>query len=99
MQKYIKKERNNRLIVLKSENVQLILKSINRNTNLINICRWETALKINNLLRKSCKVRLVHRCILTGRKNKCTNLYKFSRLTFLKLVNNSSISGLKKSIW
>jgi len=99
MQKFIQKEKNNSLIVLKLEDIQLIFKSIVRNTNLIKICRWETHLKFSNLLKKSLRTRLVHRCILTGRKGKFTNLYKFSRLVFLKLVRNSAISGLKKSVW
>lgn len=99
MKKFIQKEKNNRLLVLKSEDTQLILKSISRNTNFINICKWNTLLQLTSLIKKKYKIRLVCRCILTGRKGKSTYLYKFSRLTFLRLIRNGSISGLKKSVW
>jgi len=99
MQKSNQKEKKNRTIVHDFEDTRVILKSIVKNINLINITRWNATLRLTTLPKKSIKTRLVNRCILTGRKGRLTNSYKFSRLVFLRLVREGSVSGLKKSTW
>lgn len=99
MKKLYQKEKNNRAIVYEFEDVRIVLKSIVKNLKLINLTRWNAVLKLNTLPKKSIKTRLVNRCVLTGRKGKFTNSYKFSRLVFLRLLRSGNISGLKKSTW
>lgn len=99
MKKLNQKEKNNRAIVYEFEDVRIVLKSIVKNIKLINLTRWNAVLKLTTLPPKSIKTRLVNRCVLTGRKGKFTNSYKFSRLVFLRLLRSGNISGLKKSTW
>ena len=99
MKKLNQKEKRNRAKVYKFEDVRIILKSIVKNVKLINLTRWNAILKLTTLPKKSIKTRLVNRCVLTGRKGKFTNSYKFSRLVFLRLLRAGNISGLKKSTW
>ena len=99
MKKLNQKEKTNRAIVYEFEDVRTILKSIVKNIKLINLTRWNAVLKLTTLPKKSIRTRLVNRCVLTGRKGKFTNSYKFSRLVFLRLLRAGNISGLKKSTW
>jgi small subunit ribosomal protein S14 len=99
MKKLNQKEKKNRTIVHNFEDIRIILKSIVKNINLINITRWNAALKLTTLPKKSVKTRLVNRCILTGRKGKFTSSYKFSRLVLLRLIRAGSVSGVTKSAW
>jgi len=99
MKKFHQKERKNRANAYASEDIRLILKSIVKNMKLVNIARWNAVLKLSSLSKKGAKTRLVNRCILTSRKGRSTNSYRFSRLTFLRLVRAGNISGLKKSTW
>lgn len=97
--KYILKEKKNRDNVYKHENTQIILKSIVQNIFFKKPTKLNTTLKLSTLIKSSIKIRLVNRCILTGRKNRFNRLYKFSRLIFFKLARNNSFVGLKKSVW
>lgn len=99
MKKFHQKEKINRANVYAFEDTRLILKSIIRNSKLVNITRWNAVLKLSSLSKKGVKTRLVNRCIMTSRKGKATNSYRFSRLVFLRLVRSGNISGLKKSTW
>jgi len=99
MKKLNQKEKINRGIVYKFEDLRVVLKSIIKNTKLLNLTRWNAVLKLTTLPKKSVKVRLVDRCIVTSRSSKFTNSYKFSRLVLLRLARTGNISGLRKSTW
>jgi small subunit ribosomal protein S14 len=99
MRNVVEKDKIKRKIVLEFETKRIILKSIIRNTNLLNKARWAANLELSDLFVNSSRGRLVNRCVLTGRKSKVRNRYHFSRLTFLKMAKNGLISGLKKSSW
>mgnify|MGYP003955069345 FL=1 len=99
MKKFHQKEKKNRADVYALENIRLILKSIVKNMKLVNITRWNAVLRLSSLSKKGAKTRLVNRCILTSRKGRSTNSYRFSRLVFLRLVRAGNISGLTKSTW
>jgi len=99
MKKFYQKEKKNRADVYSLENIRLILKSIVKNMKLVNITRWNAVLRLSSLSKKGAKTRLVNRCILTSRKGRSTNSYRFSRLVFLRLVRSGNISGLTKSTW
>jgi len=99
MKNQIQKDKKKRKCYLQSENKNVILKSIAKNTNLIKILRWNACLQLTNFELNTHKIRLINRCILTSRKNRFNKSYKFSRLVFLKFVRNGFISGLKKCSW
>jgi len=94
MKNQINKDKNKRNLYSKSENKYIILKSIFKNTNIIKTTRWNSGLKFPS---GNYKTSLVKRCVLTGRKNKINESFRFSRLSFLKLVRNGFIPGFKKS--
>lgn len=98
MKNQLYKDKNKRILNFKYEQKQIILKSINKNIAVSKPTRWNSSLKFIDFETNSFDTRIVNRCILTGRKNK-VNHFKFSRLSFLKLVRNGLIFGLKKSTW
>lgn len=99
MKKLLEKDKCRRQIVSNLETKRIVLKSIVRNHNLLDITRWSANLDLSDLSANSSKCRVVNRCLLTGRKSKVNKSYKFSRLSFLRLARNGLIVGLKKSSW
>lgn len=99
MKKILYKDKNNRKFVKNFENIRFIYKSITKNTKLPNFLRWNAILKLTNFNHNNSKTYLVRRCLLTGRKSKYSNLFKVSRLIFLKLAREGKINGIKKSTW
>ena len=99
MKNQLYKDKKKRDFSLKFEKKRFILKSLTKNNNLIKSTRWNTSLNLTKLEANSFFTRTVNRCVLTGRKNKLHNKFRFSRLTFLKLARNGFINGLHKSTW
>ena len=99
MKKKLISDAKKRKIVNKFETDLFIYKSILKNFNFSNIIRWNALLKLSDLPKNSCEVRLNKRCNITGRKSSCNSLYRFSRLVFLRLLRSGDISGFKKSSW
>jgi small subunit ribosomal protein S14 len=99
MKKLIERDKYRRNLVSNFEVKRIILKSIVRNNNLDRKIRWSAQLNLSDIFVDSARARVVNRCILTGRKAKVRESYKFSRLSFLRLARNGLISGLKKSSW
>nr|YP_010377475.1 ribosomal protein S14 [Hemiaulus sinensis]QYB23211.1 ribosomal protein S14 [Hemiaulus sinensis] len=99
MKKQIIKDLKKRKLNLVNDNRFFILKSLIKNSNLKNPVRWSASLKASDLSKTNFKHKIVKRCVLTGRKSKIHNNYRFSRLMFLRLVRNGCVSGLKKSTW
>ena len=99
MKKQIIKDLKKRKLHLVNENRFFILKSISKNSNFKNPVRWSANLKVSDLSSANLKNKIVKRCVLTGRKSKIHNNFRFSRLMFLRLVRYGFVSGLKKSTW
>lgn len=99
MKKLIYLDDKNRLFFKQAELLQIVLKSIIKNTNLLNSIRWNAVLKLSSMSKKSSKTGLVNCCVVTGRYSKIHYLYKFSRLVFLKLARFGYLPGIKKSTW
>ena len=99
MKKQIIKDLKKRKLNLVNNTRFFILKSIIKNSNLNNPIRWSANLKAADLSATNFKHKIVKRCVLTGRKSKIHDKYRFSRLVFLRLVRNGLVSGLKKSTW
>ena len=99
MKKLIYLDNKNRLLFKQAESLQIVLKSLIRNTNLLKSTRWNAVLKLSSLSKKSFKTGLVNCCVATGRYSKIHYLYKFSRLVFLKLARFGFLPGIRKSTW
>ena len=76
-----------------------ILNNLSKNTNLKSSIRYNASLTLFNFSSNYFKTRIVNRCIVTSRKSKIHNNFRFSRLFFLKIARQGLISGVKKSSW
>ena len=94
MKNKIQNDKKKRNLNYRLETKQIILKSFLKNKNLSRTIRWNSELYLSDI---KFKTKLVKRCILTGRKSKFNESFRFSRLMFLRLVRNGFISGFKKS--
>jgi small subunit ribosomal protein S14 len=99
MKKLVQKDKQFRSSVKNFEQKRLILKSIIKNTYLIDLVRWNAILKLTQLPSNSSKVYITNRCTLTGRRKYINKFYRFSRIEFLKLARSGNISNLRKSTW
>jgi len=99
MKSVIQKDKKKRNLVYKAEFKTFIYKSLIKNTSLKPSFRYNASLSLFNCSSNIFKTRLVDRCIVTSRKSKLHNSFKFSRLYFLKIARQGLISGLKKSSW
>jgi small subunit ribosomal protein S14 len=100
MKKHLISDDKKRKLALKYENKRIILKSIFKNSNLFKTTRWNASLLLTeDCYKNTTKIRLVNRCIFTGRKGKFRQSYRFSRLMFLNLARNGLINGIRKSTW
>jgi len=97
MKKLIQKDKKVRSSVLKYENKRLILKNIIKTKDFYSTLKWNAVLKLSDLSKKSSKVKISNRCIITGRKKSMINFFKFSRISFLKYSRLGKIYGVKKS--
>ena len=61
--------------------------------------RNKISLKNANLPRKSARVKIRNRCILTGRGKGVYQKFKISRITFRELASKGLIPGVTKSSW
>ena len=99
MKKLVQKDKQFRSSVKNFEQKRLILKSIIKNTYLIDLVRWNAILELTQLPSNSSKVYITNRCTLTGRRKYINKFYRFSRIEFLKLARSGNISNLRKSTW
>lgn len=99
MKSVIQKDKKRRNLVYKFESTNFIFKSLVKNTSLKPSLRHTASLHLFNCSSNIFKTRLVNRCIVTSRKSKLYNSFRFSRLYFLKIARQGLISGLKKSSW
>jgi ribosomal protein S14 len=99
MKNQIYKDKKKRNLSFNSENKKFVLKSICQNSSVPKTVRWNSVLKFTEFNKSSNTNTLVNRCILTGRKKKINKLFRFSRISFLKLARMGFVSGLTKSTW
>lgn len=99
MKSVVQKDKKKRGLVYKSEKDLFILKNLSKNTSIKPSLRHNISLKLFNISDNEFNTRVVNRCIVTYRKSKIHNYFRFSRLFFLKLARQGAISGLKKSSW
>jgi ribosomal protein S14 len=99
MKKLVRKDKNKRNLVFSSEIKRFVLKNIIQNNSFSIIVKWKAKLNLLENFKNSFLIRIVNRCVFTGRKKRINKLYSFSRIIFLKLSRSGYINGLKKSSW
>ena len=99
MKSVLQKDKKKRSLVHKMESKIFVFKSLSKNTLIKPSLRHNISLSLFNISPNSFKTRIVDRCIVTNRKSKLRNSFKFSRLFFLKIARQGLISGVKKSSW
>ena len=75
------------------------LKAIAKNDALSREDRFKAALKLAKLPRNSSKVRIHHRCELSGRPKGYYRKVKMSRIALRSLSNFGQIPGMTKASW
>jgi ribosomal protein S14 len=97
--KYILKDRKNRIHFSKKEKKRLILKYILDHSNKL-IMNQRKKISFQLFLFKNCsKTKLQNRCLLTGRKRSVYRDFRLSRIKLKEMSNKGMISGLKKYNW
>lgn len=99
MKKIFEKDKKHRSLIKQLELKHFILKQISSNSNFQKITKWNAFNKLNYLPKESSKTYITNRCVKTVNKKTFHKFSKFSRMVFLKLARNGSISGLRKSSW
>lgn len=99
MKKLFTKDKKNRQLVKFLELKRFTLKQISTNSNFIKTICWNALDKLNHTPKKASKTVLSNRCIKTINKKTFHKFTTFSRITFLKLVQNGRIAGIKKTSW
>jgi hypothetical protein len=93
----LKKDKKKRLQFLVFEKRLLVFQSFVQNLLMSKSLNWASNLKNLKLLNTNRKVRISKLCIITAKKSQVYG--KVSRLTFLRVVKKSFISGAKKACW
>ena len=99
MIKIIERDKKIRKNIYKFEKKIFILKLINKNQNFFSLIRWQAKLRLIILPPISSKSFLSNLCILTINKKKFNKLTNFSRIVFLRFINNKKICNIYKSSW
>lgn len=99
MKNLVAKDKKIRKSVKKMELKKFVLKQISLNSNFSKTINWKSLVKIYKLSKKTSKITMVNRCVLTANKKSFNKLSKFSRIILLKLIRSGNFSGFTKSSW
>ena len=97
MKKYNYKDYKVRKDVAHYENKRISLKVIQQHLNFSKKKRYDAIIQLSKLKRKSSKIRIRNRCVLTGRSRGVFNYFKISRILIRNLAAKGLIPGLKKA--
>jgi small subunit ribosomal protein S14 len=75
------------------------LKAIADNDNLAMEDRFAARLKLAEMPRNSSKVRIKHRCDLTGRSRSVYRKFRLSRIALRQLASTGQVPGMVKASW
>lgn len=75
------------------------LKAIADNDGLAMEDRFAARLKLAEMPRNSSKVRIKHRCDLTGRSRSVYRKFRLSRIALRELASTGQIPGMVKASW
>nr|QBX98855.1 ribosomal protein S14 [Chloropicon sp. RCC4434] len=94
-----KKDKNRRKLVARYEVRRRILKHLIYNVGVPLETRMKLVGKLNSLPRNSSRVRVVNRCILTGRSHSVYRFCHLSRIKFRELASQGLLPGVTKTSW
>jgi len=75
------------------------LKAIADNDSLAMEDRFAARLKLAEMPRNSAKVRIKHRCDLTGRSRSVYRKFRLSRIALRQLASTGQVPGMVKASW
>ena len=75
------------------------LKAIADNDSLAMEDRFAARLKLAEMPRNSSKVRIKHRCDLTGRSRSVYRKFRLSRIALRQLASTGQVPGMVKASW
>lgn len=93
------KDKKQRIKFAKFELKSKIIKSFIQNKNIKSSIRWYFSVHTSKKIKKTSKVRIKNRCVISGRSR---SFYRFARLSRLFIRDNQFIGsfvGLRKSFW
>jgi small subunit ribosomal protein S14 len=93
------RERNNRRVFSKLEEVFLALKSISVNQTIPVTVRWEASLRLTKLVKNKSKIRFKNRCFLTGRGRSNIRFFNLSRIKIREYALSRQLPFIDKSSW
>ena len=99
LKKNIILDKKKRELFNRYQSVRVGLKSLIKNANLSFQRKQIAVKKLNSLPRNSSKVRIVNRCVLTGRGRGVFKAFRLSRIRFRELGSQGLIPGLTKKSW
>ncbi len=94
--KYINKDVKLRLAVEQNEVKILALKARQHNLSLSRKTRLYALTRLAKQGRHSSRVRVINRCVITGRSRGVHNYFKISRIMIKELAAKALLPGLKK---
>lgn len=95
----IERNKKRERLVTKHAATRATLKAILANPATSDSEFFDAQRRLAKLPRNSSKVRLRHRCSLTGRPRAYIGKFGLSRLTFRELANSGQLPGVTKASW
>lgn len=99
MKNRVQKDQKKRFLYSKNEYDRKLLKVVSYNLNYPKELRWKAQLQLSDLPKRSSKLQIHHRCILTGRARFLVRGFNLSRFMIRKCAQQGLISGLRKACW
>ena len=99
MKKLVRKDAKKRKKILISEKKRFIFKTIINNYSFKNELKKKCCSNLYKKLSPNFLTQVNNRCIITRRKKNLNKFFKFSRLSFLRLVRSGYLFGFRKSSW
>ena len=82
----------------KREELTKVLKSTDTSED-VQSAKWDAMMALQKLPANSSKIRMHHRCGLTGRPRGYMRQFGLSRVTFREMALSGKIPGVKKASW
>lgn len=99
MSNSIQHDKKCRILVKKHELNRKLYKHLINNLTLSTAVRLSAQQKLNDLPKKSSKIRISNRCVLTGRSKSTYRQFKISRIKLREYALMGKLHGVQKSSW
>lgn len=91
------KDHKTRLCVLKYEPNIITLKTLQKHGSISKQRKYQIGLALSKIPAKASRVRVINRCVLTGRARGVFNFFKVSRIMVKELAAQALLPGVKKA--